>query len=277
MSLAFQSVGTYSVIPLDRSFFLDEQQNEKCYVTAAGGERISILFQKSAENQPLQVTVENLSDKTVQWISRDNLPEELQEGISSALKTLIKTAEFTVIRNAEGECKIKLEHSERTRAVAQQFQQTQILQREMHAVEQRLTQVGMQHFALGSEFGANAGLFTGAFVASAIGPIAVGISGGPLTLIPTLIGALAGTVILFSATGLGLYMEGKNKSAERLKKLLSQARTFYEQTQVAYNRQDEATVVRLTNEFMRELINPEFRLVKEYTSLIFQFDEEGFT
>ena len=276
MSLVSQSFGTNSVIPLDRKFFLDEQQNEKCYVTATGGERISILFQKSAGNQPPRVSVENLSNKTVQWITRDNLPEELQEGISSALKTLIKTAEFTVIRNAEGECKIKLEHSERTKAVAQQFLDKQILKRELSILEESLVKVKMENFGLGSSFDANAGFFIGTFITSAMGTAAVAISGGPLTLIPALIGAIVGTVILFSTSGLGFYIEEKNKSAERLKLLLRQAQTLYEQSQDAYNRQDEATVVRLVNRFMDTLTNGKFRLVKEYSSLIFEFDEAGF-
>jgi hypothetical protein len=283
-----QGVGIYSTTPLDRKFFLDEQQNQRCYLTAVEGERISIIYRNSALHQPPEVFVESLRNgKALKQIDLENLPEELQDGLSFALKTLIKTAEFRVNENDDGDCKLLLETNERTKLVAQRFIEIQILKREMQTVDGRLTNVPMKHLALGLDGEASiVSGFIGGFICGMggfaangagkgiIAAIAVASAGGPLALIPLLVGSILSVAFFATATGTGIYILKKQESAKNIRDLITEARDCYEQTQIAYNRQDEAAVKNHVDSLMSHLKTHKF--VKNYDSYLFEFDEVGF-
>jgi hypothetical protein len=288
-----QGIGTYSMTSLDRKFFQDEQQNQQCYLTAVGGERISIIYRNSALHQPPQVFVESLRNgKAWKQINPQNLPEELQDRFSSALKTLIKTAEFRVNENDEGDCKIFLETNERTKLVAQRFIETQILKREMQTVDGRLSNVPMKHFVLNLDAGdfiipSIVASVTGVMVGfgtsigisicaskGIVGAVALAGVGGQLAFIPFLVGTILAVALSVTAFGITIYVDGKQGSAENIKVLITEARDCYEQTQIAYNRQDEAAVKNHVDSLMSHLKTHKF--VKNYDSYLFEFDEVGF-
>ena len=257
----------------ERIFVPNGVEEQKCLITAEGGEKISVVFRQ--REPQLCVCVKSHTE----WkpVSQSNLPKELQQGPSDALETLIKVAAFTVSYFDNGDCKIELQVSRgMLGGVAGQLQKKV---QEQLALQALVRKIGGELSSLpltlsSSVFGNATGTLSGIAAAMLIGETAIVIAGGPLTLIPLLIVSLIGTACILAGVSLDVRASDREKKEEALKKLITQTATCFQEAQEAYHQGNEAEIVKVVNTFIDKLKLQKF--VKEYSSLLFEFDEAGF-
>ncbi len=260
-----------------KCFVQDKNGEWRCVIRASGGEKVLIVGRPPDLTQ-LHVTVE--CEHSWHPITPSNLPQELQQGFSAALETLIKVAVFTVSQLSNGSYKLELEigKGRSMRAAERLLLEQQLLAKLLPTIEQGLS-IDMNHFALTPNGQLLAEwLPTGSFLVFAgigCGAAAViGAATGGITLIPVLLitaGMIAGMAI---CGGIACYLGDKQEFASEVKKLVNDAKECFGSAYLAYNEQNESVVTSTVNTFIKKTMDHKF--VKHFSPRLFEFDEKGF-
>lgn len=259
-----------------RRFVPNNDGEQRCLVKTSGGEEISIVVRPN-ESSTLHVSVK----KRDEWkaIAQSNLPAELQDGFSNALKKLVEMAVFTVVTISRDDYRLELKMSGGMAQIAEKrLLEQQLFQNLIPAIDTKLS-VAMNHFAL-----TPAGQFLedilplGSLVFVSLAASGTGIAmmatAGTLLAGPTFGVSAVLTVIFCIGVGVSVYLKDKRQLAEHVRGLIQNGQDCFLQASQAYVNQDESRIVDVVNTFMRQLIKHKF--VKVFSPRLFELNESTF-